>query len=339
MKNKLLVVIGVIVVSLGWYVSTTSEDPSDKSISTDIKNQVQEVTVRFPIPIVESGQTTFYVADELGFYKNEGIKTRFEMGSRELNPVKMVVTKQDTFGVLGGPDTLLVARSKGHPLKAIAVVHRNSNFTSLITLKSSGITNLKQLNEKQIGFFYGHISTDVIRSLLRENNISATEVDVGFDYSQLVSGRIDAEWAFTVTAGIDLPAKGIEINTISPSDYGIITHGYTIFAHEDTINENPEMIQAFLKATLKGIEYTVEHPEEANDIFHNRAPTTDKELTLKRQLAYNAVTSNSVEFPPGYMDRDMFESTYKRLLDENVIANKIDINEAFTLDFLEKINN
>src|SRR5690242_9703882 len=67
------------------------------------------VSLRFPIPIIEAGQTPFYVAADQGYYADERLDVRFEMGSRELNPVKTVAIGQDTFGVLGGPDTLLVA--------------------------------------------------------------------------------------------------------------------------------------------------------------------------------------------------------------------------------------
>jgi len=295
------------------------------------------ISVRFPIPIIESGQTTFYAAQDKGYYADEDLEVRFEMGSKELNPVKMVASGQDAFGVLGGPDTLLVARSRGLPLKAVAVVHRNSNFPCLITLKSPGITKLEQLQGKKIGFFYGHISTDVIRNLLRKNNIKCTEVDVGFDYNQLITGKIAAQWAFTVTAGLELPAKGVEINFISPADYGIPTHGYTIFATEETIEKKPEAVLRFLRASLKGVKYTVENPEEANKIFLKRAPKLNAELCLTRQKAYNAVTSNSEEHPPGYMDKAMFKGTYDRLVEEKVIAKPFDVSEAYTTEFIEKI--
>src|ERR1044071_5538085 len=200
-----------------------------------------QISVRFPIPIVEAGQTPFYVAQDKGYYAAEGLNVKFEMGSRELNPIKTVATGQDVFGVVGGPDTEIVARSTGQPLKAVAILHRNSNFPALLTLKSSGITRLEQLQGKKIGFFYGHISTDVLRNLLRKENIQYTEVDVGFDYNQLIARQIDAEWAFTVTAGLDLPARGVEVNVISPADYGILTHGYTILTTEGTINRHPEL--------------------------------------------------------------------------------------------------
>lgn len=259
------------------------------------------------------------------------------MGSRELNPVKTIATGQDAFGVLGGPDTLLVARSKGQPLKALAILHRNSNFPCLITLKSSGITKLSQLQGKRIGFNYGHISTDVLRNLLRKNNIKYSEVDVGFDYNQLIARKIDAEWAFTVTAGLDLPAKGVEINIISPADYGIVTQGYTIFSTDDTASNKGDLALRLLRATLRGVKFTVENPEEANRIFLKRDPSLDAALSLKRLKAYNAATSNNEQYPPGFMDQQMFRSTYDRLVEEHVIEKPFDFHEAYTTRFLEEI--
>jgi NitT/TauT family transport system substrate-binding protein len=249
----------------------------------------------------------------------------------------MVATAQDDFGVLGGPDTLLVARSRGQPLKAIAVLHRNSNFPCLLTMKSSGITRVEQLQDRKIGFYYGHISTDVLRNLLRRSGVRHTEIDVGFDYNQLIAGKLDAQWAFTITAGLDLPARGQEINLISPADYGIVTHGYTIFATEETIAKRPELVLRFLRASLRGVEATLEEPSMANEILLKRAPGLEPGLTLKRQLAYNAVTSGNNGYPPGYMDRQMFQSTYDRLVEEKVIENAFDVSDAYTTSFLDQL--
>src|SRR5438874_10587596 len=305
--------------------------------STRPTNATTQVSVRFPIPIIEAGQTPFYVAQDKGYYADEHLRVSFQMGSRELNPVKTIATGQDAFGVLGGPDTLLVARSKGQPLKALAILHRNSNFPCLITLKSSGITKLSQLQGKRIGFNYGHISTDVLRNLLRKNNIKYSEVDVGFDYNQLIARKIDAEWAFTVTAGLDLPAKGVEINIISPADYGIVTQGYTIFSTDDTASNKGDLALRLLRATLRGVKFTVENPEEANRIFLKRDPSLDAALSLKRLKAYNAATSNNEQYPPGFMDQQMFRSTYDRLVEEHVIEKPFDFHEAYTTRFLEEI--
>lgn len=302
-----------------------------------VQDTNQKISVRLPIPIIESAFTPFYAAIDKGYYAEEGLEVEFNLGSPENNPVKMVASEADDFGILGGPDTLLVARSKGQPLTAIGVIHRNSNFPVVLTLKDSGITSLEQLDGKKVGFFYGHISTDVLRNLFRKQNINIEEVDVGFNYNPLIAGQLDAEWAFRTTAGINLPEKGIEVNIISPSDYGINTHGYTIFTTEEMINEHPEIAERFLRATAKGIAYTVKNPDEALESTLKRDPTLDREVERKRLEEYNKVTSISTEYPPGYMDEEMFQETYDRLQEEGVIESEFDVKEAFTTKFLDEI--
>jgi len=331
MKNISLVAVILFVVVL-FYGCDKKEDKS----TNIVKQEIKKVSVRLPIPVIEAGQIPFYVAYDKGYYKDEGLEVDFGLGSKELNPVKMVVTGKDTFGVLGGPDTLLIARSKGYNIKAVSILHKDSNFPCLIALKSSGITKLEQLQDKKIGFFYGHISTDVLRYMLKKNNINYTEVDVGFDYSQLIAGKIDAEWAFTVTAGLQLPYKGIDINIISPKDYNITTQGYTIFAKDETIKNNPKMVAKFVKATLKGVNYMVQNPEDALKSLLKRNPKLHKDLSLTRLKKYIEVTSNGKNYPLGYMNESMFRETYSRLLEEKIIKKEFDIKEAFTTEFLVK---
>jgi NitT/TauT family transport system substrate-binding protein len=328
--------ISLISLILFTLISFQGCDTKENKNVNDTTNKIEKISVRLPIPVVEAGQTPFYIAYDKGYYKDEGLEVDFGMGSKELNPVKMVIAGKDTFGVLGGPDTLLTARSKGHNIKAISILHKNSNFPCLITLKSSGITKLEQLQNKKIGFFYGHISTDVLRNMLRKNSIEYTEVDVGFDYSQLIAKKIDAEWAFTVTAGLQLPYKGIDINIISPKDYNITTDGYTIFAKDETIKSNPEMVSKFVKATLKGVDYMVKHPNEALESLLKRNQKLNKELSLKRLKKYIEVTSNGNNYPLGYMDENMFKEAYTRLVEEKVIKQEFDIQKAFTIQFIEK---
>ncbi len=333
--NKSRTVVALLGIAIAVLLFAVLSRPSGDAPAV---SKLTEISVRLPIPIVEAGQTSFYVAQDNGYYSDEGLSVQFQLGSPELNPGRMVAAGQDDFGVLGGPDTLLVARSQGQPLTAVAVLHRNSNFPVLISLEENNLTSPEQLEGKRIGFFYGHISTDVLRNFLRREKVTYEEVDVGFDYNPLLTGRIDAEWGFRVTAVLDLPASGVAIRVMNPADYGIQSHGYTIFATEETIRDRPNVILRFVRATLRGVADTVARTEEANEALLRRDNSLDAELSLRRLRLYNEVTSNSEEFPPGYMDREMFESAYDRLVEEGVIEARFDVEDAFTTQFFEEIH-
>jgi len=302
------------------------------------KEDLQAVSLCNPIPVITTGQTPLFLAKEKGFFAQEGLDVSFDQGSRELSPIKMVESGRNDFGMMGGPDSVIIARSKGIPVKAVAVLHRNSDFVCLVTLKSSGLTKLEQLDGKQVGMYYGHISTDVLRSLFAKEGINVEEVNVGFDYNQLISGQVAAQWAFTVRAVLQLPAQGVDINVIRPADYGIRTHGYTIFALEETIEEKPEMVMSFLRAVRNGVDYSLKHPAEGHDlIMEINSSLTSREFVETSQDAFDAATSHSEEYPIGYLDRQMFEETYERLNSLGVLENEFDIDEVYTTEFVEAL--
>lgn len=303
-----------------------------------ISENLEKLSVRLPIPVQDATMTPYFVTLDKGFYREEGLDVTLNMASSETNPVKMVSAGTDQIGVLGGPDTLLIARSKGLPIVAIAVLHRNSDFPVLMTLKDSGLTKVKDLNGKKIGFFYGHISTDVIRYLLNKNDIDYEEVNVGLDFKQLITGKIDAMWAFKTHGPVNLKAKGYDVNIISPRDYGINTHGLTFFTTEEMIKENPEVIEKWLRATFKGLHYMKENPNDSLQSVLNRDSQLTLELERKKLDRYMALLSDSEQYPMGYMDYQMFKETYDRLNEEGLLKEEFDVSTAFTTEFLEEIH-
>lgn len=335
MKNKkttiqLTITVLLFATAFVMILGRTQQQPTN--IQTKEKD-LESVSVRLPVPVYDACFTQFFTAVDQGYYESEGLDVTFNFGTSETNPVKMVTTGADEFGILGGPDTLLVARSKGQPVRAFALLHQYANFTVLVTPVDSGITTVYDLEGKKIGFNYGHISTDIIRNTLRQERIDHTEVDVGFDFSQLITGKVDAQFGFRTHAPMYLREKGVDVNIISPQDYGIVSHGYTIFATEEMLTNRPEIAENFWRATSRGIEFAKNNPEEAIKSITTRDPKLNYEVELEKLAMYNEVIGK----PYGYMTEEMFQDTYDRLLVEDVIENEFDVQESMDLDVLEKV--
>ena len=333
MKIKHYTILGMIVL-LAIIMVSCNYPITGKAVS-DVNKKVD---VRLPIPFLDATMSPYYVALDKGYYAEQGLDVSLNPGSSETNPVKMVASGADEFGILGGPDTLLVARSKGIPLVAIAVLHRNSDFPVILTLKESGLTKLEDLQGKKIGLFYGHISTDVLHNLLNKYGIKRNEIDVGVDYNQLIAGKVDAQWAFRPSAGITLPSKGYEVNVISPKEYGINTHGLTLFTTEDMVKNHPEIVEKYLKATFKGVQHVIDSPKDGVKSITNRDSKLDANVEMQRIKVYSKLLSHTERYPIGYMDYKMFKETYDRLQEEGVITKAFDVNKAFTTEFIDKIH-
>jgi ABC-type nitrate/sulfonate/bicarbonate transport system substrate-binding protein len=101
------------------------------------------------------------------------------------------------------------------------------------------------------------------------------------------------------------------------------------------IKNNPDIVQKFVTATSEGVKFALEHPSEAVDILAKYS-NINKTLEYKRLLMYNEVTSNSKEYPIGYMDYSMFDETYNRLVGVGVITQPFNVSDAFTTRFITK---
>lgn len=293
-----------------------------------------EASVRLPIPIVDAAFAPFYLAQDKGIFTKHGLEIKLELGSPELNPVKMVDSEEDEFGILGGPELAMTARDKGAKIKGFALLHKNSNFACIITKKESGLTTLQDLEGKDVGFFYGHISTDVLKSLFKKENINVNEVDVGFNYNQFIADKLPAQWAFTTTAGVTLPAQGIELNFISPADYGIITHGYTFITTEKIIQENPELVDKFLSAMIEATEYALGHREEAIEAVVKRGEKLTKEVVEKSWSLYEEGIRNNDKV--GWFTIDLMQDTKERMSNLGLLSKTYSLTETFDTSFIKR---
>lgn len=293
-----------------------------------------DISLRLPVPVADVGLAPFYLGIDKGFFSNHGLNLKLEPGTSELNPVKMVSQGTDQFGILGGPELLLTAREKDAPIVGIGQIHKDSDFVVLVSLKDSPINQLSDLQGKKVGFFYGHISTDILRMLFKKENIKVEEVDVGFDYSQLISGKIPAQWAFRTVAGITLPAKGVEIKFISPADYDIKTQGLMLVTSEKMINEKPEIVQSFLDAFIEATAYSLEHPQESIDATVKRDPNFQPSVGEKQLEIYNAAIKRNLKI--GWISPEDMETTKAQMLTVDLVSQDFDVQSAYTTKFLDQ---
>jgi len=315
--------IAILIAIIGYVIFyNANEDPT-----------ITKVSLRLPIPVVHTSFSPYYLAVDKGMFLKHGLDVSIEPGSPELNPVKMVSQGIDAFGVVGGPELLFSGRNKGAGIIGIALLHNDADFVVIATLKNSGITKVSQLEGKKVGFFYGHISTDILHMLFKKENVQVEEIDVGFNYGQLISGEIDAQWAFRTTAGLSLPAKGIPLNFISPADYGIITQGHMIIANETMVKENPDIVQRFLVAVLEAINYSLDNTQEAIDSAVKRDPNFSREIGQQQMEILRSTILGNTRI--GWIPEDAMEKTKQQMLSVDLLPDDFDIESAYTTRFLE----
>ena len=250
----------------------------------EVEDPVDEVTVK--LKWVHQAQFAgLYVAVEKGFYDDQHLKVNLAPFSFEEPTMDAVVEGKAEFGVKSASE-IIGARAEGLPVRAFAVIYVDSPLCSY-ALKDSGIASPYDFVGKTVGLKPGQITIayHVMLDRLGIDRSDTTEVQIGYGVDELISGETDVSTGFSINEPHQAIEAGHDVNIMLFADYGVKVYDDVLFATEDTMNNNPELVERFLRATLEGWQYAIENEEEAVDIVLKYATdrTTSHEAYMLRQ--------------------------------------------------------
>ncbi|MEE9401785.1 MAG: ABC transporter substrate-binding protein [Desulfobacteria bacterium] len=277
----------------------------------------------------------FYVADMNGYYTEEGIAVTFIEGGPTIDTHTAVLNGTTQFGVTGA-DRIIVGRAQGNPLRAVAVIYRRSPSV-YVAAADSGISRPEDfVGQNILAAINAHPVLHAMMSRVGVERDQYTVVTVPYDPDLFTSGETSV-WAVYLTGSIRiLQNAGYELNIIYPQDYGIHFYADTIFASDDFLGENPELVARFLRATLRGWQWAIENPEEAGAL----PVTYNPELDLEEQIAQMEASVPLIHTGQdhiGWMRAEVWEGMHDTLLEQGMIDGPIALDEIYTLQFLEEI--
>ena len=209
-----------------------------------------------------------YVAIEKGYYEEEGLKVNIRFPSNANDAISLVAAGQADIGLYYQQDVIQARAQQDVPVKSIgAVVQGPLNI--VLSLKEKGITSAGDMVGKTIGYAGTELSEALIRSIMQyvgADYSDVTMIDVGFDLmSSMTTGNVDATIGCLVNHEVpQMEEEGFEVNWFSLDDYGVPTNYEGVFvANDDAIENDSEMLKAFLRASAKGFADMQADPEEA----------------------------------------------------------------------------
>lgn len=212
----------------------------------------------------------YYAADWLGYYEEEGIqaeiRTAFSDG-KILDATEEVSQGRAKFGV--GAADILIAQDQGMELTLVASFFQRS-AVAYYALDSTPVTSVYDL----VGLNMARREHDLLdvelQALFLNEGIhpfTAIHADVPRDFTveDLTSGRYDLVPGYLGKIPYEAEKLGIPIRSVHPINYGIDFYGDSLFTATSLAESNPELVEGFRRATIKGWAYALEHPEEIAD--------------------------------------------------------------------------
>lgn len=210
----------------------------------------------------------YYAAKAKGFYREEGLDVEIVSGSPQRQPVTEVLAGRAQYAV--GNSEVLYSRLKGEPLVALAVIYQHSPSV-LLSLASSGLRTPRDLIGATVMTVGGEADADFL-AMLRRQNVAVDAVNLinsSYQIQDLVDGKVQAFNSYLTNEPFFLEERGIAYNIINPRDYGIDFYSDILFTTERELAINPKRVARFKRATIRGWEYALAHPEEIIHLIHD----------------------------------------------------------------------
>ncbi len=242
-------------------LSACGQDP-DPAVETTLQ------TIRLPMGYIADPQyAPFYVAVDKGYYAAEGLAIEFDY-SFETDGMALVGANELPFAIVSGEQVVL-ARAQGIPV--VYVLEWFQRYPIAIVSKSSAnIRTPADLVGRNVGLpgFFGASYVGYV-GLLQANGLSETDInanDIGFNQVEsLITDQSEAVVGYANNEPVQLAARGEPVNVLYVADYvDMVANG--IITNEETIANNPELVQGFVRATLRGLVDTLDAPVAAYEI-------------------------------------------------------------------------
>src|SRR5699024_11814812 len=99
------------------------------------------------------------------------------------------------------------------------------------------------------------------------------------------------------------------------------------------IEDDPDKVEAFVHAEIKGYEYAIDNTNEAAEILIDSEPDVDAELIKQSQKWLSEKYQDDAD-QFGNQEKERWEMTKDFMLEHEIITKESDMEEAFTNEVL-----
>jgi len=270
-------------------------------IATNAESRV----VNLAAPAASLSQVPFYVAQERGFFRDEGFDVNLIVMGAPVANLALIGQNVEFSSV---PTAALSAMLRGAPLRVIF----NAFYRPLVWLYSKNeIRSIKALKGKRVGVAgIGSGPDHLLRELLRENGMDPTRdvtiLGLGVQsnlYTALSTGNIDASvfvipWNFTAgDAGF--------FELVSFTNHDTVQFQGSIVVRDELTRTDPQVVEKFVRATFKGLLYSRANRSGTSAILARNLKVDERTAAKIYDIGKSAMT----------VDGSVNEPTQKKALD------------------------
>src|SRR5712691_1674469 len=286
----------------------------------------------------------YFVALEKGYYTDENLDVTIVPGGPDIVSEQQVANGQADFGV-DWVASFLAFRDKGLPLIDVAQIYQSSGLL-LVSKKSANITKAEDLKGRSVGVWYGGNEFEFLALMDKLGYDPDKDLNVikqGFTMDPFLAGQMDAASAMTYNEYqivLESGVKADDLNVLRYNDLGVGMLEDNLFATETMVKTKPELVQRFVRASMKGWQTALDDQKSAVDAVMKYAEpgstTVDHQTRMMAEVAKLVMPTGVTKDQIGVMDAGRFKTTADIALKFHVINAPADPAKSYTNDFVGK---
>src|SRR5680860_364339 len=279
--------------------------------------------------IPNAAHSGIYAAQRQGYYREAGIEPQIRQPGDSTDAPKLLETGRAQFAVLDIHD-LGIARERGlDVVGAMPIVQRP--LAATIARRDGPVRRPRDLEGRTVGVTGLPSDEALVDSEVSADGGDPARVErvtIGFNaVASLAAGKVDAVTAFWNSEGVALRQRGIPIRVFKVDRFGAPPYPELVLAAaRDTIERDPELVEAMVAATSRGYELAYERPAAALDDLLAAVPALDRAGKAAQLRALRP------DLRPAPFDAAVLREWAAWDLEHGLLERPLDVEAAFRLD-------
>lgn len=259
----------------------TTDDATDTEAETatsDPEQEMESASIRVAFGPSGGLMGIYLFGEAEGIYEEHGIDLTVDDGSGSLVTAQDVAAGNSDFAMMGA-SAMAQGIDEGMPLISVGAIWARPQFGVLYPVDEP-LESFADLEGKSVIVSPGSPETVLMPAALRaegvdESQVEVISVDAPAKASSFVQGLGD-------TVGTSFPyfraifaAQGVETDVLLFEEAGVGFPEFHVVTSTSVLEERPEMVERFLRATYQAMEEAYERPEAAIEALQAARPAVE----------------------------------------------------------------
>ena len=281
----------------------------------------------------------FYQAVATGIYKEYGLDVTIQMGGPQVNGTQLLMGKAVDFFMGYASDAIKAVEEDIPKITVAAIFQKDPQI--LTAHPDQGINDLADLKGKPI--FISKAANVTYWPFLAAKYGFTDDMKRNYNFNPgpFLADKTSAQQGYLSSEPLAIAKEGgFEPIVFLLADNGYTPYATTIETRQEIVDSDPDLVQRFVDASIKGWYSYFEDPTLGNELIKQDNPEmSDEQLaySLEKMQEYGIAISGDAESKGiGAMTNERWQTFFEDMSAAGIFDKDTDYTKAFTLDFVNK---